>query len=132
MVHEFVATLRQRDWQIVEAEGNPLEQAVPYALLKKLVQSALQAENLTLADYVGSSEDPTLAHAELWPAALNSVLDQPVRDPRWRDLEPLLRRRVIIDAVRSMLDQVVRRGRRCCCWRICIGSMARARQLLKL
>ena len=107
MVHEFVATLRQRDWQIVEAEGNPLEQAVPYALLKKLVQSALQAENLTLADYVGSSEDPTPAHADLWPAALNSVLDQPVRDPRWRDLEPLLRRRVIIDAVRSMLDRVV-------------------------
>ena len=107
VVHEFVATLRQRDWQIVEAEGNPLEQAVPYALLKKLVQSALQAENLTLADYVGSSEDPTPAHAELWPAALNSVLDQPVRDPRWRDLEPLLRRRVIIDAVRSVLDRVV-------------------------
>jgi len=107
VVHEFVATLRQRDWQIVEAEVNPLEQAVPYALLKKLVQSALQAENLTLADYVGSSEDPTPAHAELWPAALNSVLDQPVRDPRWRDLEPLLRRRVIIDAVRSMLDRVV-------------------------
>jgi class 3 adenylate cyclase/tetratricopeptide (TPR) repeat protein len=107
VVHEFVATLRKRDWQIVEAEGNPLEQAVPYALLKKLVQSALQVENLTLADYVGSSDDPAPAHAELWPAALNSVLDQPVADPRWRNLEPLLRRRVIIDAVRNVLDRVV-------------------------
>lgn len=107
VVHEFVATLRQREWQVVEAEGNPLEQAVPYALLKRLVQSALQARNLTLADYVGSSEDASTAHAELWPAALNSVLDQPVGDPRWRDLEPLLRRRVIIDAVRNLLDRVV-------------------------
>jgi class 3 adenylate cyclase/tetratricopeptide (TPR) repeat protein len=107
VVHEFVATLRQRDWQVVEAEGNPLEQAVPYALLKKLVQSALQSENLTLEDYIGSSGDSTPAHAELWPAALNSVLDQPVGDPRWRNLEPLLRRRVIIDAVRNMLDRVV-------------------------
>ncbi len=107
VAHEFVATLRQRDWQVVEAECNPLEQAVPYALLKKLLQSALQAENLTLADCVGSSEGSTPAHAELWPAALNSVLDQPVGDPRWRDLEPLLRRRVIIDAVRNVLDRVV-------------------------
>jgi class 3 adenylate cyclase/tetratricopeptide (TPR) repeat protein len=107
VVHEFVDTLRQRDWQVVEAECNPLEQAVPYALLKKLLQSALQAENVTLADLVGSNEDSTPAHAELWPAALNSVLDQPVGDPRWRNLEPLLRRRVIIDAVRNMLDRVV-------------------------
>jgi tetratricopeptide (TPR) repeat protein len=107
VAHEFVATLRQRDWQVVEAECNPLEQSVPYALLKKLLQSALQAETLTLADHVGSSEDPTAAHAELWPAALNSVLDQPVGDPRWRGLEPLLRRRVIIDAVRNVLDRLV-------------------------
>jgi class 3 adenylate cyclase len=106
VVHEFVATLRQRDWQVVEAECNPLEQAVPYALLKKLLQSALQAENITLADSAGPSEAATPAHAELWPAALNSVLDQPVGDPRWRDLEPLLRRRVIIDAVRNMLDRL--------------------------
>ena len=107
VVHEFVATLRQRDWQVVEAECNPLAQAVPYALLKKLVQSALQTENLTLADFIGPSDDSTPAHAELWPAALNSVLDQPVGDPQWRGLEPLLRRRVIIDAVRNVLDRAV-------------------------
>ncbi|WP_084030744.1 ATP-binding protein [Bradyrhizobium paxllaeri] len=107
VVHEFVATLRQRDWQVIEAEGNPLEQAVPYALLKKLLQSALQPENLVVADQAGSSEVLASADAEVWPAALNSVLDQPVGDPRWRNLEPLLRRRVIIDAVRNMLDRMV-------------------------
>ena len=46
MAHEFVASLRQKDWQVLEAEGNPLEQAVPYALLKKLLQSALQVGNI--------------------------------------------------------------------------------------
>ena len=107
VVHEFVATLRQRDWRVVEAECNPLEQSVPYALLKRLVQNALQAAGLPLADYFGPSDGSTPAHAELWPAALNSVLDQPVGDPRWRDLEPLLRRRVIIDAVHHVLDRVV-------------------------
>ena len=32
---------------------------------------------------------------------------RPIADPRWRDLEPLLRRRVIIDAVRGTLAKVV-------------------------
>ena len=105
VAHEFVATLRQRDWQVVEAECNPLEQAVPYALLKRLVQNALQAENLTLADCIGSSDGSTPAHAELWPAA-SFCSDQPVGSTL-RDLEPLLRRRVIIDAVRNVLDRVV-------------------------
>ena len=50
MAHEFVGALRQKDWQVLEAEGNPLEQAVPYALLKKLLQSALQVGNIAPAD----------------------------------------------------------------------------------
>ena len=107
MVHEFVTTLRQRDWQVIEAECNPLEQAAPYSLLKRLVQGVLQAEGTTLVNYFGTSEIFPPSHAELWPAALNSVLDEPVGDTRWRNLEPLLRRRVIVDAVRNMLDQVV-------------------------
>ena len=107
VVHEFADNLRRRDWQVVEAECHPLEQSVPYALLKRLVQNALQASGLPLADYLGGSDDSTPAHSELWPAALNAVLDQPVGDPRWSNLEPLLRRRVIIDAVRNVLDRLV-------------------------
>jgi class 3 adenylate cyclase/tetratricopeptide (TPR) repeat protein len=107
LAHEFVASLRQKDWQVLEAEGNPLEQAVPYALLKKLLQSALQVGNIAPEDRSSSGEEPASAHADLWPAALCSVLDQPIADPRWRDLEPLLRRRVIIDAVRGTLAKVV-------------------------
>jgi class 3 adenylate cyclase/tetratricopeptide (TPR) repeat protein len=107
LAHEFVASLREANWQVLEAEGNPLEQAVPYALLKKLLQSALQVGHIAPADRSGPREDPAPAEADLWPAARASVLDQPVSDPRWHDLEPLLRRRVIIDAVRATLDQVV-------------------------
>jgi class 3 adenylate cyclase/tetratricopeptide (TPR) repeat protein len=107
VVHEFVATLRQRDWQVVEAACNPLEQSAPYALLKRVVQNALQAENFAPADHLGLSDAAVPPDAELWPAALNSILDQPIGDPRWRNLEPLLRRRVIIDAVRNVLDRVV-------------------------
>jgi class 3 adenylate cyclase/tetratricopeptide (TPR) repeat protein len=107
MAHEFVGALRQKDWQVLEAEGNPLEQAVPYALLKKLLQSALQAGNTTSAEHSVLPEGPAPAHSDLWPAALCSVLDQPVNDPRWHDLEPLLRRRAIIDAVRNTIDRAI-------------------------
>ena len=106
VVHEFVATLRGGDWQVVEAECNPLELSVPYAVLKRLVQNALRAADLSLADCLVPGDGAVQAHAELWPAAVNSILDQPVGDPRWRDLEPLLRRRVILEAVRNVLDRV--------------------------
>jgi predicted ATPase len=89
-----------------EAEGNPLEQAVPYALLKKLLQSALQVATHA-CNLAAFAEGQGLAHSDLWPAALGSVLDQPITDPRWHDLEPLLRRRAIIDAARHAIEQVV-------------------------
>src|SRR6202790_324912 len=107
IAHEFVAGLRQQDWQVLEAECNPLEQAVPYALLKKLVRSALEAGNLAPADQPDLPQGEVPAHSDLWPAALCSVLDQPVHDPRWYDLEPLLRRRAISDAVRHTVDKVI-------------------------
>src|ERR1700736_1156885 len=107
MAHEFVAGLRQQDWQVLEAECNPLEQAVPYALLKKLVRSALEAANIAPADQPDLPQGEVPAHSDLWPAALCSVLDQPVHDPRWYDLEPLLRRRAISDAVRHTVDKVI-------------------------
>jgi class 3 adenylate cyclase/tetratricopeptide (TPR) repeat protein len=107
IAHEFVGGLRQKNWQVLEAEGNPLEQAVPYALVKKLLQSALLAANIAPEDKPRLPEGPVPAHFDLWPAALCAVLDQPVSDPRWNDLEPLLRRRVITDAVCDAIGRVV-------------------------
>jgi len=107
MAHEFVGALRQKDWQVLEAECNPLEQAVPYALLKKLLQSVLQGGSTAPEDQAGLAEDPTPVQSDLWPAALCFVLDQPVNDERWHDLEPLLRRRAIIDAARDAIGKVV-------------------------
>lgn len=107
MAHEFVGTLREKDWQVLEAEGNPLEQAVPFALLKKLLQRALQVGNVAGSGQAELPDGVAPAHSDLWPAALCSVLDQPVIDPRWNELEPLLRRRTIIDAVRHTIEKVI-------------------------
>jgi tetratricopeptide (TPR) repeat protein len=107
IAHEFVGALREKNWRVLEADGNPLEQAVPYALLKKLLQSALQVDNVGPADRPDPPEGLAPAHSDLWPAALCSVLDQPVTDSRWKDLEPLLRRRAIIDAVRNTIGKVI-------------------------
>lgn len=107
IVHEFVGAQRQKNWQVLEAEGNPLEQAVPYALVKTLLQGALRVGNIAPEDKPQLPEGSPPAHSDLWPAALCAVLDQPVSDPRWNDLEPLLRRRVITDAVCNTIDRVV-------------------------
>jgi class 3 adenylate cyclase/tetratricopeptide (TPR) repeat protein len=107
VAHEFVDTMRLTNWQVLEAECNPLEQTVPYSLLKKLLQSALQAGGTGPAQQPAPTEDPASVDADLWPAAISSVLDQPIGDPRWHDLEPLLRRRVIIDAIRHAVSRVV-------------------------
>ncbi|MGA2058547.1 MAG: adenylate/guanylate cyclase domain-containing protein, partial [Bradyrhizobium sp.] len=107
MAHEFVGALRDKDWLVLEAEGNPLEQAVPFALLKKLLQRALQVGSVAPSGRSEFPEGVSPAHFELWPAALCSVLDQPVSDSRWNELEPLLRRRTIIAAVRHTIEQVI-------------------------
>ncbi len=107
IAHEFVGGLRQKNWQILEAEGNPLEQAVPYALVKKLLQGALREGGITPEDELPLPEGAAPAHFDLWPAALCAVLDRPIADPRWNDLEPLLRRRVITDAVCNVIGRVV-------------------------
>lgn len=104
VAHEVVEGLRQKDWQVLEAECNPLDQTVPYSLLKKLLQAVLGSANLS-PDEALSSHDAS-SDAALWPAALRSVLDQPIVDPRWNALEPLLRRRVIMDAARALIGRV--------------------------
>jgi class 3 adenylate cyclase/tetratricopeptide (TPR) repeat protein len=106
IVHEFEATLQQSSWQVLEAEGSPLDQATPYSLLKKLLQSALRI--VGLADEQ-SQPDPAEAsgHADLWQAALRTVLDQPPDDASWNEAEPLLRRRAINEAVRDRIGKAV-------------------------
>ena len=129
VVHEFVDTLRRRDWQVLEAECNPLEQAVPFCtVLKKLVQRALGGSNsLPLRTLAPGGR--RIAHSDLWPAGLCAVLDQPVTDPRWDTLEPFLRRRVMIDAARDVLARAISTQPTCCCWRICTGSTAKVKPL---
>jgi class 3 adenylate cyclase/tetratricopeptide (TPR) repeat protein len=107
MAHEFAGTLRQRSWQVLEADSSPLEQNVPYALLKKLLLSADRLREGVQAPPLGLSDAPVPAYADLWPAALSAVLDQPVDNPRWDEAEPLLRRRVINEAVVASIDRVI-------------------------
>jgi class 3 adenylate cyclase/tetratricopeptide (TPR) repeat protein len=109
MAHEFLGDLRQQNWQVLEADGNPLEQAVPFALFKKLLQNVLAAGDLTVEAAAAVSVDEPPLHCDLWPAALQAVLDQRITDPRWGQLELLLRRRLISDAVLNAVDKVLTR-----------------------
>ncbi len=128
MAHEFVAALRQQDWQVLEAEGNPLEQAVPYALVKKLLQSALRTGNIEPEDRPELPEGPAPPHCR-------SLARRALRGSRPARQRPALERSRTPAAAagdhrrRSPHDRTgwFRRGRPSCCWRICTGSTAKAR-----
>ena len=79
----------------MEAECNPLEQAVPYALLKKLAsERAAGGQCLPRRSTSAQARRPCRLMPIFGRRRYCSVLDQPVGDLRWNDLEPLLRRRV--------------------------------------
>jgi class 3 adenylate cyclase/tetratricopeptide (TPR) repeat protein len=107
MAHEFAGTLRQRNWQVLEADCSPLEQNVPHALLKKLLQNADRLGDGGQAVPLGFSDAPAPAYSDLWLAALSAVRDEPVDNPRWEQAEPLLRRRVINEAVVASIDRAI-------------------------
>lgn len=107
MAHEFAGSLRHRGWHVLEADCSPLEQNVPHALLKKLLQSADRLGDGGPAAFPGFSDAQAPAYSDLWPAALSAVLDQPLDNPRWDEAEPLLRRRVINEAVVASIEQAI-------------------------
>ena len=128
MAHEFVGALRQKNWQVLEAEGNPLEQAVPYALVKKLLQSALRVGNIAPEDRpavargAGRRAFRSLARGPLRrtrPAGQRSALERS-RTPAATSRDH--RRRMQHDRQGRS-----RRGRPSCCWRTFTGSTAKAR-----
>jgi predicted ATPase len=103
--HEFVATLRQRDWQVIEAECNPLEQASSVCLAEEAFAKRTTGRKSRGSN--GFKRRPSASQCRSLAGGHQFSSRSTRRGSALRDFEPLLRRRVIIDAVRNMLDQVV-------------------------
>ena len=126
VAHEFVGDLRRRVGRSSRPTAIPWSRLFPSRCSRSCCRACWPPAVSRLARRPLFLEEPPL-HADLWPAALDAVLDRPVTDPRWGELEPLLRRRVVCDAVLDAVDKVVGRRRASCCWKICTGPTDRAR-----
>ncbi|QOZ32906.1 AAA family ATPase [Bradyrhizobium sp. CCBAU 53421] len=107
LVHEFVDELKREDWRLVHAECSPNLQGAPFSALKALMLSMLEE---TAADADILTEPPT-ALIGTARSAINAVLDRPISDPEWGELEPHARGRAISDASCAVLEMLVARQR---------------------
>jgi class 3 adenylate cyclase/tetratricopeptide (TPR) repeat protein len=106
IVHEFLERLAKTDWQIIEVECDPTNDATPYATLKGLLLSLAQSlgnGEFRINDYLA---DRGARFPGLWTRALDAVLDRPIDDPDWHELLPKLRERAIIDAFRGLIEHI--------------------------
>jgi class 3 adenylate cyclase/tetratricopeptide (TPR) repeat protein len=106
LVHEFVDQLAKAGWRIIETECSPINQRTPYITLKNLLLSldpSFKNPTFGAGNYLSDrSEFP-----ELWISAIDAVLDRPITDTEWGELEPRLRGRTIIDAFRALIESAV-------------------------
>ena len=109
LVHEFAYELETVGWRLIEANGSPNLQGAPFALLKELLQSLLDAAmpDTAKAEYV----DPRASLTPILQSAVDTVLDVLESDDEWQRLEPQARGRAISDASCALAENVASRQR---------------------
>jgi hypothetical protein len=84
LAHEFAQDLRAGGWRLIDVECSPNLQGAPYSALKRLLLSILD----TAARDQTSTDDPRDALPVVQQRAVDAILDLPVSDPQWDELEP--------------------------------------------
>lgn len=102
LTHEFVQELKAEGWKLIEAGCSPNLQGAPFVALKGLLRSVLDG-----AAFAGGA-DPREGMPPIWRAAIDAVLDLPVSDDGWNELEPPARGQAINDASRALVEGVAR------------------------
>ncbi|QDP27115.1 ATP-binding protein [Bradyrhizobium cosmicum] len=107
LAHEFAQELKADGWRLVDAECSPNLQGAPFSTLKRLLLSLLE---VTAKD----PDDPGDPRSDLpliQRCALDAVLDLPISEPQWNELEPHARGRAIADASCTIVASAARRHR---------------------
>lgn len=105
LAHEFAQKLRAEGWRLIDAECSPNLQGAPFSTLKRIVLSAIDAA----ARDAGNPGDPLKDLPAIQQSALDAVLDVPIANPQWDELEPHARGRVISDASCAVIQSVASR-----------------------
>lgn len=107
LVHEYAQLLKADGWRLIDGECSPNLQGVPFSALKRVLLS-IMAESAAEA---GGALDIRKALPAIQQRAIDAVLDIPISDPQWSELDPHARGRAICDAVCACVEVVARRQR---------------------
>lgn len=106
LVHEFVRLANARDWAVRTTSGVPHGTNTAYLPVSDLLRSLFEVEEdddqSDIARKVGSNVLALDEDLRAILPALHSVLDLPVDDAEWNDMEPSERRRRILEAVKAL------------------------------
>jgi class 3 adenylate cyclase/tetratricopeptide (TPR) repeat protein len=105
LVHEFLQELESEGWRLIEAECSPNLQGAPFAALKGLLRSILDAA------MTGDVIDPRAGLPQILRSALDAAMDLPNSDEQWDRLEPQARGRAICDASCALVENLARQQR---------------------
>ncbi|MCK1732540.1 AAA family ATPase [Bradyrhizobium sp. 138] len=106
LAHEFAQQLKADGWRLIDAESSPNLQGAPFSTLKRILLAAMDAGK----DPRGA-EDLRKDLPAIQQAALDAVLDLPISDPHWDELEPHARGRAFSDASCAIIGNLANRQR---------------------
>ncbi len=107
LAHEFAQERKADGWRLVDAECSPNLQGAPFSTLKRLLLSLLEAAGKDPDGFW----DPRSDLPPIQQSALDAVLDLPISEPEWNELEPHARGRAISDASCAVVEGLARRQR---------------------
>lgn len=106
LAHEFIRSAAARDWAVRTTGAAPHRSSTAYFPVSGLLRSLFEVEDAdSQADIAAKLRANVMALDEnLRPIipALHSVLDLPIEDPTWHELDPLARRNGILDAIKAL------------------------------
>ncbi len=105
LAHEFAQSLRANGWRLIDAECSPNLQGAPFSTLKRLLLSAQEAAS---KDSAGPG-DVRADLSDIHRCALDAVLDLPISNPQWSELEPHARGRAIAEASCALIISMAAR-----------------------
>jgi len=107
LAHEFAQGQKANGWRLIDAECSPNLQGAPFSTLKRLLLAALEG----IARDSEGPADPREDLSEIQQCALDAVLDRPISNPHWSELEPHARGRAISDASCAIIASMAHRQR---------------------
>lgn len=107
LYYEFIRSLRMRDWLVIESGSASYGKATAYLPIIDLLRAYFQIETGEEPRSIREKVTGKLLALDraLEPAlpAILALLDAPLDDPRWRDLDPAQRRKSTVGALKHVL-----------------------------